>query len=72
MDKTFIMGLAIGMIGGALIVVNCKKARNIIKKSQDEVMEKVNTAMDEKLKTFEDKSSSCGCGTDYNQNISED
>lgn len=71
MDKTFLMGLTIGMVGGALLVANCKKARTLIKKSQDEIVEKVNCAMDEKMKEFGEKNSSRG-DTDYNRNISED
>lgn len=72
MDKTFIMGLALGMVGGALIVANCKKARTLIKKSQDEIVDKVNCAMDEKLKECSNNCSSSQGNTDYNRNISED
>ena len=49
MEKTFCIGLALGMIGGALIVANSYKARSLVKKSQAEVMDKVNEMMDEKL-----------------------
>ena len=50
MEKMFCIGLALGMVGGALIVANSYKARSLVKKSQSEVMDKVNEMMDEKLK----------------------
>lgn len=49
MEKLFCLGLMLGAIGGALIVANNYKARSLVKKSQAEVMEKVNEMMDEKL-----------------------
>lgn len=49
MEKMFCIGLALGMVGGALIVANSYKARSLVKKSQAEVMDKVNEMMDEKL-----------------------
>lgn len=55
MEKMFCMGLAIGLIGGALVVANSHKARTLVKKSQDEVMQKVDSVMDEKLKEFSKK-----------------
>ena len=51
MEKMFCIGLALGMVGGALIVANSCKARSLVKKSQTEVMDKVNEMMDEKLKS---------------------
>lgn len=50
MEKMFCIGLALGMVGGALIVANSHKARTLVKKSQDEVVDKIETVMDEKLK----------------------
>ena len=52
MEK-FTIGLALGMVGGALIVTNSYKVRSLVKKSQDEVMEKVNAMIDERLDGFE-------------------
>ncbi len=49
MEKMFCLGLIIGAMGGALLVANSYKARSLVKKSQCEVMEKVNEMMDEKL-----------------------
>ena len=49
MEKMFCLGLMFGAIGGALLVANSYKARSLGKKSQYEVMEKVNEMMDERL-----------------------
>ena len=50
MEKLFCLGLALGMVGGALIVANSYKARSLVKKSQAEIMQKVEEMMDEKLR----------------------
>ena len=44
--KEFIMGLAIGMAGGAVLVANSCKLRQMIKKNQDELMKKAETYID--------------------------
>ena len=49
MEKIFCLGVMLGAVGGALLVANSYKARSIVKKSQAEVMQKVNDMMDEKL-----------------------
>ncbi len=54
MEKMFCLGVALGMIGGALIVANNYKARSLVKKSQQEVIDKVNDMLDERLKAMED------------------
>ncbi len=51
MEK-FTIGLALGMLGGALLVANSCKVRTLVKKSQDEVKEKLDTVIDEKLEEF--------------------
>ena len=56
MEKMFCLGIMLGMVGGALIVANSYKARTLVKKSQSEVMEKVNEMMDEKLQAMSGKS----------------
>ena len=56
METMFCLGLMFGMVGGALIVANSYKARTLVKKSQSEVMEKVNEMMDEKLQAMSGKS----------------
>ncbi len=54
MEK-FILGLALGMAGGALIVANNCKLRNLVKKNQEDMMQKAEQYIDEKLKSFDDK-----------------
>lgn len=49
MEKMFCMGLAIGAVCGALLVANNYKARTLVKKSQSEVMQKLDCMMDEQL-----------------------
>lgn len=48
MEK-FIAGLALGMIGGALVVANSNRTRALVKKSQDEMVCKIDEYIDEKL-----------------------
>ncbi len=55
MEKLFCLGVALGMVGGALIVANSYKARSLVKKSQSEIMQKVDEMMDEKLKCMCDR-----------------
>jgi len=47
MEK-FIAGLALGMIGGALVVTNSNRTRALVKKSQDEMVCKIDEYIDEK------------------------
>lgn len=51
MEK-FCLGLALGMAGGALIVANNYKARSLVKKGQQEIMDKMDKMMDEKLQAM--------------------
>ena len=53
MEK-FAIGVALGMVGGALLVTNNYKMRMLVKKSQDEVQAKFDEMLDEKLQTMED------------------
>jgi hypothetical protein len=48
MEK-FFLGLAIGMAGGAIIVANNCKLRNLVKKNQEDVMKKAEEYIDSKL-----------------------
>jgi len=41
MDKTFMLGLAIGMVGGAILAVNSKKVKELVEKGGKEVKEKL-------------------------------
>ena len=49
--KEFVMGLAMGMAGGALIVANSCKLRQMIKKNQEEILQKAENYIDEQFKT---------------------
>ncbi len=53
MEKLFCLGVVLGMVGGAVLVANSYKARSLVKKSQAEIMQKVDEMMDERLKAFE-------------------
>ncbi len=48
MEK-FIFGLAVGMAGGALLVANNCKLRNLVKKNQEDMMKKAEQYIDSKL-----------------------
>ena len=48
MEK-FILGAALGMVGGALMVANNCKLRNLVKKNQDDLMAKAEQYIDRKL-----------------------
>ena len=52
MEK-FILGLAIGMAGGALIVANNCKLLNLVKKNQEDIMQKAECYIDKKLDELE-------------------
>lgn len=54
MEK-FILGLAIGMAGGALLVANNCKLRNLVKKNQEDIMQKAECYIDKKLEEYEKK-----------------
>ena len=49
MEKIFCLGLVLGAVGGALIVANSYKARSLVKKSQADLLQKVDEMMDERL-----------------------
>ncbi len=51
MEK-FIIGLAVGMAGGALLVANNCKLRNLVKKNQEDLMQKAEQYIDSKLEAF--------------------
>lgn len=43
------LGVALGMAGGALIVANNCKIRNLVKKEQEDLMQKAESYIDSKL-----------------------
>ena len=49
MEKMFCLGLLFGAVGGALIVANSYKARALVKKSQEDLLARVDEMMDERL-----------------------
>ncbi len=54
MEK-FILGAIVGMAGGALIVANNCKLRNLVKKNQEDLMKKAEQYIDGKLDQLEKK-----------------
>ncbi len=52
MEK-FVAGLVLGMVGGAILVANSKKTRALVKMSQEELKEKIDAYVDEKLEGFD-------------------
>lgn len=56
MEK-FILGAVIGMAGGALMVANNCKLRNLVKKNQEDLMQKAEQYIDSKLEKMEGNSS---------------
>ena len=48
MEK-FVVGVLLGMVGGALLTANNYKMRMLVKKGQEEVTAKFNEMMDEKI-----------------------
>ncbi|MBD5583833.1 MAG: hypothetical protein HDQ88_02015 [Clostridia bacterium] len=56
MEK-FILGLAIGMAGGALVVANNCKLLNLVKKNQEDLMQKAECYIDKKLEELEQSTS---------------
>ena len=49
MGKSFCIGLMLGAVGGALILANSQKAMQMVKKSQDEIKQKVTDFVDDKI-----------------------
>ena len=41
MDDKFLMGVILGMVGGAVIVTNSAKARQAVKSSQQQFIDKI-------------------------------
>ncbi len=64
MEK-FIFGVAVGMAGGALLVANNCKLRNLVKKNQEDIMKKCEQYIDQKL-------GGAGCCGQGEQGQSED
>lgn len=52
MEK-FTIGLLLGGIGGALLAANSCKMRTLVRKGQEEIKQRLDEMMDEKLKEME-------------------
>lgn len=65
MEK-FILGVALGMAGGALLVANNCKLRNLVKKNQEDLMQKAEQYIDKKLEDMQGSS-----GTDQSEEAEE-
>ena len=50
MEKGFLAGLVLGAVGGALLVANSQKARRMVTKSQNEIMQKLDEMKQEEAK----------------------
>jgi hypothetical protein len=57
--EKFIVGLAVGMAGGALIVANSCKIRKLIKQNQDDLMQKAEKYIDSKLEEMDNAPEKC-------------
>lgn len=57
MGKDFAVGLALGMVGGALIIANSYKARKLVKDGQEEIKKKASKLCKQKNKSkdYEDE-----------------
>lgn len=53
MEKAFILGLALGMVGGALVVANNYKARKMVLNSQEDILKKIDELAKEREQTKE-------------------
>jgi predicted Holliday junction resolvase-like endonuclease len=53
MEK-FAIGMLLGVVGGALLTANNYKMRALVKKSQAEIQDKLDSLMDEKLKEMDE------------------
>ena len=65
MEK-FILGVALGMAGGALLVAHNCKLRNLVKKNQEDLMQKAEQYIDKKLEDMQGSS-----GTDQSEEAEE-
>ena len=56
MEKNFVIGVVLGMLGGALIATNSYKARKIVKNGQEVAIEKMSKIgkCKEKTEDYED------------------
>lgn len=48
MNDKFLMGVILGMLGGAIVTANSKKAQQLVKDSEQQVKEKIGQAVKKK------------------------
>lgn len=51
MEKAFLLGLSLGMLGGALIVANSCKMRKMVINSQEDILAKIEKLSEDREKT---------------------
>ena len=66
MEK-FTIGLLCAGIGGALLAANSCKMRTLVRKGQEEIKQRLDEMMDEKLKEMENGGSVFGGGSENNE-----
>lgn len=54
MEKSFVCGMILGLLGGAILVTNSYKARKFVKDGQEEIKNKVSDITDKKSGKKED------------------
>ena len=55
MDEKFLFGIVLGMLGGAVLVTNSVKARQMVREGQEQVKEKVSNMSKPSKKTTTSK-----------------
>lgn len=54
MEKSFVCGMILGLLGGAILVTNSYKARKLVKDGQEEIKNKVSEMTEKKSGKKED------------------
>ena len=54
MEKNFVCGMILGLLGGAILVTNSYKARKLVKDGQEEIKNKVSEMTEKKSGKKED------------------
>ena len=54
MEKSFVCGMILGLLGGAILVTNSYKARKLVKDGQEEIKNKVSEMTEKKSVKNED------------------
>ena len=70
MEK-FTIGLLIGAVGGALLAATSCKMRTLVRKGQEEVKQRLDEMMDEKLKDMENGGGVFSSGSSENSDDSQ-